>query len=126
MLVLFSLVSNSCNSQLGSCGKNTIRHSGFGAPTRDPFWFGVNWLENEILKVVDNIVPYKHIKPMYNHYSENTQTQRLVRKKRHLLNKWRLHRRLEDKKLANKLNKEIRKSLLDTKKKNVRRHIIHH
>ena len=30
-----------------------------------------NWLENEILKVVDNIIPYKPIKLKYKHQTEN-------------------------------------------------------
>ena len=83
-----------------------------------------NWLENEILQVIDNIVPYKPVKPMYSQSAENTMTQRLVWKKRNMLSKWRQNRRLQDKKSVNNLNKEIRKSLYNTKRQSVRRKIV--
>ena len=44
-----------------------------------------NWLENELLKVIDKIVPFKQLKPKNNHYSDNAKTQRLVNKKRSLI-----------------------------------------
>ena len=67
------------------------------------------------------MIPYKLVKKM--HISENTKTQRLVRKKRSLFNKWRQHKRIQDKKSVNSLNKDIRKSIYETKKQNVRRKI---
>ena len=74
-----------------------------------------DWLENQILEVVDSIIPYKLITPNYKYQAENTKTLNLVRKKRSLLQRWRRHGRLQDKQNVKKLNKEIRKSLLNTK-----------
>ena len=40
-----------------------------------------DWLENEMLKVIDSVIPYKLNKTNYRYNSENAKTQNLVRKK---------------------------------------------
>ena len=74
--------------------------------------------------VIDTIVPYKLITPSYKHQSDNVKTITLVRKKRSLLKRWKKNGRMQDKLNANKLNIEIRNSLMDTKKQAIRRKII--
>ena len=82
-----------------------------------------NWLENELLKVIDDIIPYKQLKIKQNPYSENEKTKRLINKKRFLIKRWKKYKRLPDKINANKLNLEIRKLLYETKKSSVRQKI---
>ena len=41
-----------------------------------------DWLENEMLKVIDSVIPYKLNKTNYRYNSENAKTQNLVRKKK--------------------------------------------
>ena len=76
-----------------------------------------------MLKVIDNIIPYKQQKSTINPYSENARTKRLINKKRFLIKRWKKYRRLPDKINANKLNLEIRNALYETKKNCVRKKI---
>ena len=56
-------------------------------------------------------------------YKENTKITRLINKKRKLLKRWRKNGRISDKLNANKLNQNIRKSIYQEQKEQIRRKI---
>ena len=82
-----------------------------------------NWMESKLVNIIDILAPVQVTAKRTTKHISNEKITRLINKKRKHLNNWKCHGRTSDRINANKLNKQIRQSMFDEQKQQIRRKI---
>ena len=82
-----------------------------------------NWMESQLINIIDKLAPVEVIQSRTNKHISNEKITRLINKKRKHLKNWKRHGRVSDRISANILNKQIRNSIFEEQKQQVRRKI---